>query len=168
VRPSDVNDVVAALAEACGAKAPVVPGNGSTMAVPADLQRTSAVLTHPVFNTHHTELELQRYIKKLENKDFSMMHGMIPLGSCTMKLNAASTLMPLSWPEWGGLHPFAPVDQTRATSRSSPTERCAGESHGIHGREPATQQRRAGRIRRPAGDPCVPRSTRRPSSATSP
>ena len=113
VRSNDVNETVAALAEACGAKAPAVPGNGSTMAVPADLQRTSAVLTHPVFNTHHTELELQRYIKKLENKDFSMMHGMIPLGSCTMKLNAASTLMPLSWPEWGGLHPFAPVDQTQ-------------------------------------------------------
>jgi glycine dehydrogenase len=65
-----------------------------------------------VFNAHHTELELQRYIKKLENKDFSLMHGMIPLGSCTMKLNAASTLMPLSWPEWNAIHPFAPVDQT--------------------------------------------------------
>jgi glycine dehydrogenase len=82
------------------------------MAVPAELQRKSDFLTHPVFNAHHTELELQRYIKRLENKDFSLMHGMIPLGSCTMKLNAASTLLPLSWPEWGGLHPFAPVEQT--------------------------------------------------------
>lgn len=112
VRASDAQDVVAALAEAIGAKAPALNNNGDTLAVPADLQRKSAFLTHPVFNTYHTELELQRYIKRLENKDFSLMHGMIPLGSCTMKLNAASTLLPLSWPEWGSLHPFAPVDQT--------------------------------------------------------
>jgi glycine dehydrogenase len=112
VRPSDAQDVVAALAEAAGKPAPSGGGNGASMAVPADLQRTGAILAHPVFNTHHTELELQRYIKKLENKDFSLMHGMIPLGSCTMKLNAASTLMPLSWPEWNAIHPFAPVEQT--------------------------------------------------------
>ncbi|MBX2979912.1 MAG: aminomethyl-transferring glycine dehydrogenase [Flavobacteriales bacterium] len=112
VRSSDVNDVVAALAEAAGKAAPALGGNGASMAVAADLQRSSSFLAHPVFNAYHTELELQRYIKRLENKDFSLMHGMIPLGSCTMKLNAASTLMPLSWPEWGGLHPFAPVEQT--------------------------------------------------------
>ncbi|MBL7946737.1 MAG: aminomethyl-transferring glycine dehydrogenase [Flavobacteriales bacterium] len=112
VRTSDVNDVLAALAEASGAKAPTAVQSSDTLAVPAELQRKSAFLTHPVFNAHHTELELQRYIKRLENKDFSLMHGMIPLGSCTMKLNAASTLLPLSWPEWGGLHPFAPVEQT--------------------------------------------------------
>ncbi|MBV6405860.1 MAG: aminomethyl-transferring glycine dehydrogenase [Flavobacteriales bacterium] len=111
VGEGDVHDVVAALAEAVGRSAPAAADNGASMAVPADLQRTSAFLAHPVFNTHHTELELQRYIKKLENKDFSLMHGMIPLGSCTMKLNAASTLMPLSRPEWNALHPFAPVDQ---------------------------------------------------------
>jgi glycine dehydrogenase len=113
VRTKDVDDVIAALAEACGGKAPARSANGSSIAVPTALQRKSTFLTHPVFNTHHTELELQRYIKRLENKDFSLMHGMIPLGSCTMKLNAASTLMPLSWPEWGGLHPFAPVEQTQ-------------------------------------------------------
>ncbi len=110
-RPQDVDDVLAALAEAIGAKASATKSEGS--AVPSNLQRTSDFLTHPIFNTHHTELELQRYIKRLENKDFSLMHGMIPLGSCTMKLNAASTLLPLSWPEWGSLHPFAPVDQTQ-------------------------------------------------------
>ena len=113
VRAGDVVDVVASLAEAIGVKAPAAIGNGATMCVPAGLQRTSAFLTHPIFNTYHTELELQRYIKRLENKDFSLMHGMIPLGSCTMKLNAASTLIPLSWPEWAGLHPFAPVDQAQ-------------------------------------------------------
>jgi glycine dehydrogenase len=111
VRDSDVADVVAALAEAIGTKAPAINAGGDALAVPADLQRKSAFLTHPVFNTYHTELELQRYIKRLENKDFSLMHGMIPLGSCTMKLNAASTLLPLSWPEWANIHPFVPADQ---------------------------------------------------------
>lgn len=112
VQAKDANDVIAVLAEAAGAKAPAASSNGAPMSVVADLQRKSDFLTHPVFNTHHTELELQRYIKRLENKDFSLMHGMIPLGSCTMKLNAASTLLPLTWPEWAGIHPFAPVDQT--------------------------------------------------------
>ena len=108
-RTEDANDVIAALAEAIGKKPGVVAVQGS--AIPAGLQRTSTFLGHPVFNTYHTELELQRYIKRLENKDFSLMHGMIPLGSCTMKLNAASTLMPLSWPEWANIHPFVPVEQ---------------------------------------------------------
>ena len=112
VQVKDANDVVSVLADAIGAKAPALAGNGASMSVASDLQRKSDFLAHPVFNTHHTELELQRYIKRLENKDFSLMHGMIPLGSCTMKLNAASTLLPLTWPEWAGIHPFAPVDQT--------------------------------------------------------
>jgi len=112
VRSQDVDDVLAVLAEAIGGKAPPASSNGTSTAVPNELQRTSDFMTHPVFNSYHTELELQRYIKRLENKDFSLMHGMIPLGSCTMKLNAASTLLPLSWPEWGSLHPFAPVEQT--------------------------------------------------------
>jgi glycine dehydrogenase len=116
VRLSDVDDILGALAEAIGNRhlgldATLV--NGGSLAVPQELQRTSAFLEHPVFNSHHTELELQRYIKRLENKDFSLMHGMIPLGSCTMKLNAASTLLPLSWPEWANIHPFVPVEQTK-------------------------------------------------------
>jgi len=111
VRAQDVDDVLAALAEAVGGKTVSASSNGSSTSIPGDLQRKSAILEHPVFNTHHTELELQRYIKRLENKDFSLMHGMIPLGSCTMKLNAASTLLPLTWPEWANIHPFAPVEQ---------------------------------------------------------
>ncbi|MBP6391839.1 MAG: aminomethyl-transferring glycine dehydrogenase [Flavobacteriales bacterium] len=111
VRVQDVDDVLAALAEAIGGKVSGAASNGASMSVAVDLQRKSEFLTHPVFNTHHTELELQRYIKRLENKDFSLMHGMIPLGSCTMKLNAASTLLPLTWPEWANIHPFAPVEQ---------------------------------------------------------
>jgi glycine dehydrogenase len=76
-------------------------------------KRTSAYLTHPVFNTHHSESEMMRYIKSLENKDLSLNTSMISLGSCTMKLNAATELMPVSWPEFNSLHPFAPASQTK-------------------------------------------------------
>jgi glycine dehydrogenase len=79
--------------------------------IPTALTRTSEYLTHPVFNTHHSESEMMRYIKMLENKDLSLTHSMIPLGSCTMKLNAASELIPVSWPAFSKLHPFAPVSQ---------------------------------------------------------
>lgn len=75
------------------------------------VKRDSAILTHPVFNTYFTETKMMRYIKKLENKDLSLVHSMISLGSCTMKLNAASELIPLSWPGFASMHPFAPVNQ---------------------------------------------------------
>jgi glycine dehydrogenase len=79
----------------------------------APLARTSAFLAHPVFNSYHTEHELLRYIKRLEARDISLCHSMISLGSCTMKLNAASEMYPVTWPEFGQLHPFAPGEQTR-------------------------------------------------------
>lgn len=81
--------------------------------LPAGLTRTSPFLTHPVFNTHHSETEMMRYIKQLENKDLSLNTSMISLGSCTMKLNAASEMIPLSWAHWSKIHPFAPADQTQ-------------------------------------------------------
>jgi glycine dehydrogenase len=81
--------------------------------IPAPFARTSKFLTHAVFNTHHSETEMLRYIKRLEAKDFGLGHGMIPLGSCTMKLNAAAEMYPVTWPEFGRLHPFAPLAQTR-------------------------------------------------------
>ncbi len=84
----------------------------SSSHIPATLKRTSSYLTHPVFNTHHSETEMLRYITSLENKDLSLNHSMIALGSCTMKLNATSEMIPVSWPEWNSIHPFAPEEQT--------------------------------------------------------
>ena len=81
--------------------------------LPAGLQRTSPYLTHSVFNSHHSESQMMRYIKSLENKDLSLNTSMISLGSCTMKLNAASELIPVSWPEFSAIHPFAPASQTK-------------------------------------------------------
>ena len=78
---------------------------------PAPHARTSDFLTHPVFRTYHTEHEMLRYIKRLEGRDLSLAHSMIPLGSCTMKLNATTEMVPLSWPEWNAIHPFAPLEQ---------------------------------------------------------
>lgn len=81
-------------------------------AIPEACRRTSQYLTHPVFSAHHSETQMMRYMKKLENKDYSLTHGMIPLGSCTMKLNAAAEMLPVTWPEFGQMHPFAPTEQS--------------------------------------------------------
>ena len=86
--------------------------NELSSAIPEALVRTSAYLTHPIFNSYHSESEMLRYIKSLEAKDLSLCHSMIPLGSCTMKLNATTEMVPVTWARFGGLHPFAPVDQT--------------------------------------------------------
>src|SRR5471032_869113 len=85
--------------------------DGLQPSYPTALARTTPYLTHPVFNTHHSETQMMRYIRGLERKDIGLDTSMIPLGSCTMKLNAASEMLPVTWPEFGKLHPFAPVDQ---------------------------------------------------------
>ncbi|MCP5076737.1 MAG: aminomethyl-transferring glycine dehydrogenase [Psychromonas sp.] len=80
--------------------------------IPQSCRRESEYLQHPVFTAHHSETQMMRYMKKLENKDYSLTHGMIPLGSCTMKLNAVAEMLPITWPEFGQLHPFAPTEQS--------------------------------------------------------
>ena len=109
----DVNNILRVLAEAVGKTyEPVTCGNCCpTCTIPEELKRTSAYLEHPVFNTYHSETEMMRYMKKLEIKDLSLNRAMIPLGSCTMKLNAAAEMMPLSWAEFTQIHPFVPADQ---------------------------------------------------------
>ncbi|MDR3375155.1 MAG: aminomethyl-transferring glycine dehydrogenase [Ancalomicrobiaceae bacterium] len=89
----------------------VVPDAG--FGLPAGLARTSAYLTHPVFDTHHSETEMLRYLRRLADRDLALDRSMIPLGSCTMKLNATAEMVPITWPEFGSLHPFAPADQAK-------------------------------------------------------
>jgi glycine dehydrogenase len=79
--------------------------------IPEALRRSSSFLTHPVFNSHHSETEMLRYIRSLSDKDLALDRCMIPLGSCTMKLNATSEMIPITWPEFAHTHPFAPADQ---------------------------------------------------------
>ncbi|MCS4232333.1 glycine dehydrogenase (decarboxylating) alpha subunit /glycine dehydrogenase (decarboxylating) beta subunit [Stenotrophomonas maltophilia] len=103
---------VVALAAVFGAQADVDALDGSTAdAIPAELVRRSDFLTHPVFNTHHSEHELLRYLRSLADKDLAMDRTMIPLGSCTMKLNATAEMIPVTWPEFGNIHPLVPADQ---------------------------------------------------------
>jgi glycine dehydrogenase len=115
---ADVADVAEALAgrrpdvEALARSLTIEP-----LSIPASLRRADPVLSHPVFNRYHTETEMMRYLKRLENRDFSLVHGMIPLGSCTMKLNAAAELEPISWPEFAAMHPFAPRAQAKGYER---------------------------------------------------
>ncbi|CCH73348.1 Glycine dehydrogenase (decarboxylating) (glycine cleavage system P protein) [Nostocoides australiense Ben110] len=90
----------------------MVAGEPTEAALPADLQRTSDFLTHPVFNSYHSETAMLRYLRSLADKDFALDRGMIPLGSCTMKLNATTEMAAITWPEFANLHPFAPHDQS--------------------------------------------------------
>jgi glycine dehydrogenase len=107
----DVNNVVEIFAQAAGKKVDAVCHINNEVAVEDKFKRTSEFLTIDIFNRYRSETEMMRYIKKLERKDFSLTHSMISLGSCTMKLNAATEMFAMSWPEFGGMHPFVPVDQ---------------------------------------------------------
>ena len=112
----DLRDIRAVFAKVAGLDsetAPRMTHESPEAAIPTSLERTSPYLTHPVFNQHHSESEMLRYMKHLENKDISLAHSMIPLGSCTMKLNATTEMIPVTWATVGGLHPFAPASQTK-------------------------------------------------------
>jgi glycine dehydrogenase len=109
IEQNDLNDIVSVFANA----AKEVTYKTSSLISASSSKRTSQFLTHPVFNSYHSESEMMRYIKRLENKDLSLVHSMISLGSCTMKLNAASELLPITWPEFASIHPFVPLNQAQ-------------------------------------------------------
>jgi glycine dehydrogenase len=109
--PADVAELLDVLSGAPTELSPAALARGAELGYPAGLARTSEYLTHPVFNAHHSETEMLRYMYRLQAKDFSLVHGMIPLGSCTMKLNATAEMVPITWPEFAFLHPFAPREQ---------------------------------------------------------
>jgi glycine dehydrogenase len=121
VDTADLRDIVGVFATALGQRPRVIDCESEATRLtaaapdrfPVALRRTSAFLTHPVFNTHHSETEMMRYIRSLERKDVGLDTSMIPLGSCTMKLNAASEMLPVTWTPFSRMHPFVPVDQAR-------------------------------------------------------
>lgn len=115
----DIENIVGVFAKIMGKKAADVLYANDSFSTPINhnLLRKTDFLTHPVFNTHHSEHEMLRYIKSLENKDLSLTHSMIALGSCTMKLNATTEMLPVTWPEFGKLHPFVPIEQVSGYSQ---------------------------------------------------
>lgn len=108
---ADINSILAVFAIALEKEAPSMQQVNNKVCIAPNVQRTAAFLQHDVFNSYHSETELMRYIKKLERKDLALNHSMISLGSCTMKLNAASEMLPLSQSNWGNIHPFVPIAQ---------------------------------------------------------
>jgi glycine dehydrogenase len=110
---ADLNKIASIFAEASAKQASVISEILNGNQIPSHLERTSAFLQHDVFNKYHSETALMRYIKMLERKDLALNHSMISLGSCTMKLNAASEMLPLSMAQWNNIHPFAPLDQAQ-------------------------------------------------------
>jgi glycine dehydrogenase len=112
VTDSDLDDIISVFARATGKALAKGPAPGGEP-IPRGLRRTSPFMTHPVFSVHHSETRMMRYIKSLERKDIGLDTSMIPLGSCTMKLNAATEMLPVSWPEFARMHPFAPASQAQ-------------------------------------------------------
>ena len=114
---SDVSDIISVFAQAVGKAAPKIDFEAAARAAghgyPQELRRTSRFLTHPVFNTHRSETQMMRYIRGLERKDIGLDTSMIALGSCTMKLNAATEMLPVTWEHFSRMHPFAPVEQAQ-------------------------------------------------------
>jgi len=129
----DINNLLNLFARAAGKTTPEVKEVREACAIPSNLKRTSAFLTGKVFNSFHSETEMMRYIKKLERRDIALNHSMISLGSCTMKLNPATTMLPLSWAEFGNIHPFVPADQAQGYMELiTELEKLLAEITGFH------------------------------------
>ena len=141
---------------------------GATPDFPAPFARTSALPDPRGLQPPPLRDEMLRYIHRLEARDLSLTTSMIPLGSCTMKLNATAEMMPVTWPEFGELHPFAPAEQTQGYAQLFARARgLAGRDHRLRRRLAAAERRLAGRVRGPAGHPRLPREPRRGRTATS-
>ncbi len=159
VTAEDVADIAAAVS---GARRPVGGGAARPQAIPATLVRTTPFLTHPVFNQHRSETQMMRYIRHLERKDLGLDTAMIPLGSCTMKLNAATEMIPVTWEGFSRIHPFVPARPGRGLRRD-PARRGVGavRHHRVCRGVAAAQLRRPGGVRGPAGRPRLPSRARR-------
>lgn len=128
----DVNEILEILAEAEG-KSIIKFDTVIENKLPKDFKRTSNFMTNEVFDKYHSETEMMRYLKKLERQDLSLNHSMISLGSCTMKLNAATEMLPLSWPNWGNIHPFVPLNQAQGYQEViTDLEKSLNEITGFH------------------------------------
>ena len=135
---------------------------GAAAGLPSALLRQSDFLRHPVFHRHRCETEMLRYMRRLSDRDLALDRAMIPLGSCTMKLNATAEMIPITWPEFADLHPFAPPEQARGYRELvSRAFAHAGAGHRLRRRVVAAELRRAGRICRVARDPRLPSRARR-------
>ncbi len=168
----DVQDILAVFKSVVSSQSPDTSAVSLAMAkadYPEPLARTSPFLKQPVFNAHHSETEMLRYLRRLEARDLSLTTSMIPLGSCTMKLNGTAEMLPISWPEFARLHPFAPLGaNARLPGPVPPIGAMAGGNHRPGRLFAATQRRRAGRIRRPAGHPKISRNPRPAATARLP
>ncbi len=130
---ASVEKITGIFARTVGASRAFVAAADLALNWPAGWQRTSDFLTHPVFNSYHKEHEMLRYLKRLENKDVSLTHSMISLGSCTMKLNATTEMLPVTWPKIAGLHPFVPADQAKGFRKMlAELEGWLAEITGLH------------------------------------
>lgn len=144
INPNDLVSLVNVFASAASAPAVSLSdfAEPKSTSIPPSLRRTSEYLPHPAFNKHHSETEMLRYIHHLASKDIGLVHTMIPLGSCTMKLNSTSSMIPLTWPEFSSVHPFAPYDQVKgyhtiikvSLSRSLTTKPLKSLTLGTRGR----------------------------------
>ena len=135
------------------------PADDPPAALPAALRRASDILVHPVFRTYHSESQMLRYLRTLADRDLALDRTMIPLGSCTMKLNATIEMMPITWPEFADIHPFAPADQADGLRRA--VRRARGRAvrdHRVRRGVAPAERGIAGRVRRPARHPGLPRS----------